>query len=100
MELLGQQDAFAIEHGFEANPFGESGQYGASWGEFRLWVQGRNICSFSKNSQAQTYTWNLIGIFEWLCKNIVYILNDDPFPVRANGSSASDLIEDSYQLSA
>lgn len=96
MSLFGLIHQFAIEYEFEANPFGEKGLNGASWGRFSLWGEGADICEFNKGSQLQTYRWNLLGIFEWLCENLVHILNQDQFPVPAVGNSTVELIEDSY----
>lgn len=96
MEMFGQKDEIAIEYGFEDNPFGEAGIYGASWGTFRLWIQDCDVCSFSKHGNSQSYRWNLIGIFEWFCKNLEYVLREDQFPVQAVGNSTLSLIEDSY----
>ena len=96
MSLFGQTHNFAIEYEFEVNPFGEKGLNGASWGRFSFWAEGADICKLNRGSQLETYRWNLLGIFEWLCENLTHILEVEQFPVPAVGSSTVELIADSY----
>lgn len=95
---FGDINKFAIEYQLKKNPYGESGILKESWGIFRLWVNGINICKFKQGSLEKDYEWNLIYLVEWLCENLEYILGYDPFPLPVSGNTALELIQRSDEF--
>ncbi|SDF88319.1 hypothetical protein [Sporomusa acidovorans] len=95
MPIFGNVDKFAIEYQFMPSPFEEDKVLKQSWGIFRLWVMGQDVCEYTINGVLSKYEWNLIYIVEWLCNNLEYVLGYDPFPLPVNGKNSLELIRES-----
>lgn len=91
--VFGKPERFAIEYNLLGNKYDEKGVLGESWGEFRLWVEGKDICQHSIDGILYVYQWNLFYIIDWFCDNIEYILGYDPFPLPVKGNCSFELIE-------
>ncbi|MFT4008231.1 MAG: hypothetical protein QM683_22410, partial [Lacrimispora sp.] len=92
---FGDSNKFAIEYQLQNNPYGEIGILKESWGVFRLWIDGINICKFKQENEEKDYEWNLIYLVEWLSENLEYIIGYDPFPLPVCGNNVSELIQKS-----
>lgn len=95
---FGDINKFAVEYQLKKNPHGESGILKESWGVFRLWINGINICKFKQESSEKDYEWNIIYLVEWLCENLEYILGYDPFPLPVSGNTTLELIRKSDEF--
>ncbi|MBU2703799.1 hypothetical protein Ga0466249_004949 [Sporomusaceae bacterium BoRhaA] len=95
MPIFGDVDKFAIEYQFIPSPYEEDKVLKQSWGIFRLWVMGQDVCEYTAKGVLGKYEWNLIYIVEWLCNNLEYVLGYDPFPLPVNGKNSLELIRES-----
>ncbi|EGO64340.1 hypothetical protein ALO_08450 [Acetonema longum DSM 6540] len=95
MNMFGNMKKFAIEYQFLPSPYEEEEVLQNSWGIFRLWVAGYDICEYTINDDKKPYEWNLIHIVEWLCNNLEFILGYDPFPLPVQGDNILELIQES-----
>ena len=94
----GDINKFAIEYQLKKNHYRESGTLKESWGVFRLWINGMNICKYKHENSEKDYEWNLIYLIEWLCENLEYILGYDPFPLPVSGNTTLELIRKSGEF--
>ncbi|WP_411349025.1 hypothetical protein [Paenibacillus sp. WLX2291] len=98
MKIFGERSTFSIEYEFKTNPFDEQGLNGKSWGVFRFWVAGKDICMFYKNNRQHQYEWNLIYIVEWMIQNIHIILDEEEFPLPVQGEHTLELLNHSLEF--
>ncbi|WNS47093.1 hypothetical protein [Paenibacillus sp. MMS20-IR301] len=96
--MFGDTHIFAIKYDFTKNPFNERGLLAESWGKFELWVNGKELCKFSRNNQDTTYEWNLIHLVEWLSENLPTILTDEEFPLPVQGKTSIELLASSLEF--
>ena len=92
MRKFGSSKKFGIQYILLKNPFNEEGIFGKSWGHFRLFINGNDICEYLEEKKIETYTWNLYFIIEWLRKNLEFILGYDDFPLPVKGENALELL--------
>ncbi|WP_229521598.1 hypothetical protein [Paenibacillus monticola] len=69
-----------------------------TWGKFEFWVNGKELCKFSRNNHEITYEWNLIHLVEWLRENLSTILTDEEFPLPVQGKTAIELLTNSLDF--
>ena len=93
MKKFGDSNKFGIQYSFLENPFNEKGVFGESWGEFKLFINGSDICEYLEEKESKTYTWNLYFIIEWLCENLEFILGYDDFPLPVKGENILELVD-------
>jgi hypothetical protein len=98
MPIFGNTNKFAIEYDFIPSPYEEEKLLKQSWGIFRLWVEGKDLCEYKADGVLNKYEWNLIYIIEWLCDNLKYIVGYDPFPVPVKGENLLELLAESYKF--
>ena len=92
-KIFGTVDKFGFEYELLKNTHEKIGVLKESWGMFRLWVDGVNICKYTHDGTINEYEWNLIYLIEWLCENLEYILGYDPYPLPVEGSTTLELLE-------
>lgn len=98
MKVFGDCGIFSVKYEFTTNRFNEKGLLADTWGMFELWVNGKELCRFSKNNQEQTYEWNLIHVVEWICENLPIIIHDEEFPLPVKGNTTLELLENSLDF--
>lgn len=96
--MFGDINVFSVKYEFTTSPFNDLGLLADSWGKFELWVNGRELCGFSKNNQEQTYEWNLIYVVEWICENLPIIIQDEEFPLPVKGNTTFELLTNSLDF--
>lgn len=98
MNTIGDVNLFAIRYKLKRNPFSTKGLYNVSWGQLELWVHNKEICGYRCNGKMHMYEFNLLGIIEWFCLNLKYILGNDPFPISIAGKNALEIYNNSFNL--
>ena len=93
--IFGEKARFAIEYNLLGNKHNEYGVLGESWGELKVWAEGKDICEYSYDGEVHCYQWNLYYVLDWICDNLEYILGFDPFPLPVTGSNTLELLESS-----
>ncbi|WP_152425935.1 hypothetical protein [Paenibacillus shenyangensis] len=96
--MFGDCNIFSVKYEFTMNRFNEKGLLADTWGMFELWVNGKELCRFSKNDQEQTYEWNLIHVVEWMCENLPSILHEEEFPLPVKGNTTLELLTSSLDF--
>jgi len=91
--IYGDKNIFAIQYEFEENPFHENGLIDETWGSFKLFVHGKDLCQYERENIVMTFQWNLLYIVEWFSENLKYILSDKPFPLPVEGKNSLELID-------
>ena len=91
--LFGDKEKLAIEYEFLPNPNLESRLLSDTWGIFKFWINGVEICQYMQEELICDYNWNLYYIVEWFCEKLEYIMGYDPFPLPVNGNNVLELIE-------
>lgn len=92
---VGSVEEFAVELSFIGDPDegqGATAPLSASWGEFRLFVRGREptACIDADGSPTNGVRWYLLPLLEWLVDNWDPLLHETRFPVPVSGSSAAE----------
>jgi hypothetical protein len=95
-QLIGSTDRFAIEFSLIADPDegrSASPETSSSWGEFKIFVEGRNLCE-SKDSAGTTLNgvqWYLLPLLRFLVYNWDALLHEQrlPLQVRQNAELAA-----------
>ncbi|MEO5333059.1 MAG: hypothetical protein H7839_13650 [Magnetococcus sp. YQC-5] len=81
---FGDRSSFALEYRFREDPdHGHAATLleSASWGEFRFWVQGSNLCQYHYQNQLyHETTWYLSCLFVWLAENWVPLFHEEKRP--------------------
>ncbi|WP_248926748.1 hypothetical protein [Paenibacillus hamazuiensis] len=96
MKTFGDIGKFGIRYHLSPNPFNEVGIYGKSWGQFELWVEGKDICKYEINGSIFSYQWNLLNIAEYFCINLKYVIHEQTFPLPVSGNDALELVSNSH----
>ena len=69
-KLAGDTSEFAVEIAFERDPDGgppKSAEISESWGSFRFWAQGQNLCAHAEDEESvDSVHWYLLPLIEWL----------------------------------
>ncbi|MBF0213981.1 MAG: ImmA/IrrE family metallo-endopeptidase [Magnetococcales bacterium] len=90
--LFGEKERFAFEFRFVDDPDdGQAATYleSASWGEFRFWVRGRNMCQHHHKEQIhQEIAWYLSPLLIWLTENWDPLFHEERFPLPCNKPNA------------
>lgn len=90
--LFGDKHRFAFEYRFQPDP--DHGQAATSleshsWGEFRLWVRGRNLCNHHHQGEFhQEVAWYLSPLLCWLAEQWDPLFHEEHFPLPCNKSNA------------
>ncbi len=82
--VFGDRSSFCCEYRFLPDPdreFSRDPALAASWGEFRLFSKGRNLCAASVQGEfIDSVSWYLLPLFEWMGGSRVHILHERAFP--------------------
>lgn len=88
----GKHSVFAFEMRFMPDPDGGQGaqaEEALSWGELRIWVQGKNLCEhFDQSLVLDAIHWYLLPILEWFAHNWEPLFHEEKYPV--SGFEAGD----------
>ena len=92
---VGDPAEFAFSVAFTPNPDGEhdasSPDASASWGHFRLWVDGENLCAHHEMGEVvDTAHWYLLPMMEWFAENWNALFHEERLPVKNVGLSAAE----------
>jgi len=91
-QSFGDRSKFAIDLKLVPDPHsGEasSSALSASWGMFRLWVRGRNLCEHHAQGELHTgVTWYLLPLFGWLAENWDPLFHEHRLPEAMEANSA------------
>lgn len=93
----GDPSDFAFGLTFLRNPHGDgdraTAEEHASWGAFRLWAGGENLCAHREQGEVLGAAhWYLLPLLEWLADNWDPLLHEEKLPLRnARGSAAESL---------
>jgi len=61
----------------------------ASWGAFRVWADGRNLCEHQVGDTTENAVhWYLLPFFEWLAGNWDALLHEERLPLGGHGIDA------------
>jgi len=99
MRIFGDKNIFALEFAFVSDPDGGCGatkEESLSWGEFALWVQGKNLCQFMhKGERSDSVHWYLLPLIEWFANNWGALLYEEapPTPTDKGFSARSIFFE-------
>lgn len=99
---FGDQRNFAIEFALYQDP--DLGQVSdcaesASWGAFRVWVDGRNLCEHQVGDSTENAVhWYLLPFFEWLVMNWDALLHEERLPLGSHGINARSAYYDTLRL--
>ncbi|EAG3548937.1 DUF5984 family protein [Listeria monocytogenes] len=66
-------------------------------GDLEFYINGKNLCSYKKDGNLKSYSWNLFCVVTWMCENIEYIIGYDPFPLPVKGDTSLELISEADQ---
>lgn len=89
LKICGDKNEFAIEYSFENEMcIYESEDY--TYGYIKIWVNGRDLCSYNGKCQQEG---NIYFLIEWFCEKMEYILGYDPFPLPVKGETTIELLE-------
>ncbi|MBF0399791.1 MAG: ImmA/IrrE family metallo-endopeptidase [Magnetococcales bacterium] len=89
---FGHRNDFAFEYRFQPDPDAgkaatalESG----SWGAFRFWVKGRNLCQHHhKGEMGHEISWYLSPLLNWLSENWNPLFHEECFPLPCDKRNA------------
>lgn len=98
--VFGNTSVFGLEYILLENPHEETGVLKASWGQFKMWVDGKDICRYSYESELESYEWNLIYLVEWFCENLQYVVGYDPFPIPVEGLNMLELCKKTEEFTS
>ena len=84
--LAGDTSVFALKMGFSHDPDDGRGidpEVGISWGNFQIWIEGRNLCAHKEDdSQVESVHWYLLPLIEWLVHNWDSLLHEERLPAQ------------------
>lgn len=60
-----------------------------------MWVDNKQVCTFSREGTTREYEWNLTYIVEWFYKNKNSIFTETQFPLPVEGNNAIELYSNS-----
>ncbi|MBC1375758.1 hypothetical protein HB839_09485 [Listeria sp. FSL L7-1699] len=83
----------SISIDYELNADKELGE-----GDLEFYINGKNLCSYKKDGNLKSYSWNLFCVVTWMCENIEYIIGYDPFPLPVKGDTSLELISEADQF--
>jgi len=90
--LAGDTSEFALTLAFAPDP--DDGQaaepeVAMSWGNFQLWVEGRNLCAHHEDGErTESVHWYLLPLMEWFAENWNPLLHEERLPARNEGDTA------------
>lgn len=91
-QRFGDPSRFAIDIEFLPDPHngrGASPAQAASWGAFRLWVRGRNLCEHrARDALHDAATWYLLPFLTWLAENWDPLFHEQRLPEAMQPKSA------------
>ncbi len=91
-QRFGDPSRFAIDMEFLPDPHngrGASPAQAASWGAFRLWVRGRNLCEHrAQDALHDAATWYLLPFLTWLAENWDPLFHEQRLPEAMQPKSA------------
>jgi len=89
--LSGNTATFAIQVALEHDPDGGIGcapEESASWGSFKIWVKGANICEHTElGERVESVHWYLFPLFEWLVDHWNPLFHEERFPLAGHAVS-------------
>lgn len=90
--LAGDTDVFALRMAFARDPDegrGADPLASLAWGEFQIWVEGRNLCSHLEGRERiDSVHWYLLPVIEWFARNWDPLLHEERLPVEnADGAA-------------
>lgn len=95
---FGTHTSFAVDIRFLPDPDGDTAAPNdavGSWGQWRLWVGGRNLCEYDLFLENQSLvrcnavTWYLAPFIRWLANNWDPLLHEERLPSFSPGVAAS-----------
>ena len=91
-QSFGDRAKFAIEIKLVSDPHAAGASppaLSASWGMFRLWVRGRNLCEHHAQGELHTeVTWYLLPLLGWLAENWNPLFHEHRLPEAMEANSA------------
>ncbi len=89
---FGDRQRFAFEYCFQPDPDGGRAATrleSASWGDFRLWVNGRNLCQHHHRGEIRhEITWYLSPLLDWFAENWDPLFHEERFPLPCDKPNA------------
>ncbi|MBI5162750.1 MAG: ImmA/IrrE family metallo-endopeptidase [Magnetospirillum sp.] len=98
-ERFGDIHSFALDLRLVEDPDGDNAAPHASvgsWGEWRLWVNGYNLCLHDltfdddQSRSKDAVTWYLAPLLRWVANNWAPLLHEERFPTPTRHHSARD----------
>ncbi|MBF0164690.1 MAG: ImmA/IrrE family metallo-endopeptidase [Magnetococcales bacterium] len=89
---FGDRNQFAFEFRFQKDP--DNGRSATplesnSWGEFRFWVRGFNLCQHQHHNHThQEVSWHLSPLLTWFADNWDPIFHEERFPLACDRPNA------------
>jgi Zn-dependent peptidase ImmA (M78 family) len=93
----GDSSKFAFRMTFHNDP--DSGEFvdadtASTWGSFQLWVNGKNLCAHSEESEhVDSVSWYLLPLLEWLVLNWDPLLHEERLPNANSEENAWALLK-------
>jgi len=92
--LAGDTSTFAFRLDFDRDPDEGKGaglDEFASWGSFRIWVRGRNLCAHWEDGEEMgDVHWYLLPLLEWLVSNWNSLFHEGRLPLKTRSDDAWD----------
>lgn len=97
-ERFGSAQEFALDLQLESDPDGDNGApltSVGSWGRWRLWVAGNNLCEYDLTQdhgdvvRCDAVTWYLAPLIRWLAVNWDPLLHEERLPLQQRSSAMS-----------
>ena len=90
--LTGDTGVFALKLAFASDPDEGQGidpETGASWGNFQVWAEGRNLCAHREEGERiDSVHWYLLPLLEWFARNWDPLLHEERLPAKNAGDTA------------
>ena len=90
--LFGDKKRFAFEYRFRNDPdngYAATLLESVSWGEYRFWVRGWNMCQYHhRGAFHQETAWYLFPLFDWLVENWDPLFHEERFPLPCEKPNA------------
>lgn len=90
--LAGDTEVFALRMAFARDPDqgrGADPLASLSWGNFQIWVEGRNLCShLERGESVDSVHWYLLPVLEWFARNWDPLLHEERLPVENADAAA------------
>jgi hypothetical protein len=64
------------------------------WASVYFWVNGKNIFEFKDYGPNATYSYDISILVEFFCRNLIYHITDDPFPVNTTSKIGAEMINE------